>query len=43
MGDWSADDNPYEVLGLPLESTKDEHRKVKIVLHLLKQLFSSIS
>jgi len=28
MSDWSADDNPYEVLGLPLESTKEQHKKV---------------
>jgi len=27
MSDWSADDNPYEVLGLPLESTKEQHKK----------------
>lgn len=30
MSDWSADDNPYEVLGLPLESTKEEHKKVTL-------------
>jgi hypothetical protein len=28
MGDWNADENPYEVLGLPLESTKEERKKV---------------
>ena len=27
MGDWNADENPYEILGLTVEATKDEQRK----------------
>ena len=31
MGDWNADENPYEILGLSVEATKDEQKKASFI------------
>lgn len=48
MSEWNADENPYEILGLNVEATKDEQRKVsraeeKVTLHFMFQSFQSFA
>lgn len=43
MGDWNADENPYEVLGLTVEATKDEQRKVEIFIYFQPQTSNSLT